>query len=132
VWTPKGGSRIRASGEYARSSWRSDVLYLRPQDLTPERSLYRENGHAGTLMVDVMPAKASAKFAPRFSAGGSFFRSSGSRPTRYWQPTARAAVPVASHLEFIGEWRYWGLSQPFYVYEHFRVHQATFSLRFFN
>jgi hypothetical protein len=132
LWSPKGGARFRASGEYARSSWRSDILYLRPQDLTPERSLYRENGHAGTLMVDFTPAKSPAKFVPRFSAGGSFFRSSGSRPTRYWQPTGRAALPIANHLEFIGEWRYWGLSQPFYVYEHFRVNQATFSLRFFN
>jgi hypothetical protein len=132
VWTPKGGSKFRATGEYARSTWRSDLLYLAPQDLTPERSFYRENGHAGTLMVDFVPTRGTVRYAPRFSAGGSFFRSAGSRPTRYWQPTARAAVPLMNHVDFVGEWRYWGLSQPFYSFEHFRNHQATLSLRFWQ
>jgi hypothetical protein len=79
-------------------------------------------------MVDFIPARGS-DFAPRFSAGGSFFRSSGSRPSQYWQPMLRAAFPIARHVEFLGEWRYWGLSQPFYVYEHFRNNQGTLSLR---
>jgi hypothetical protein len=128
VWTPAGGNRFRASGEYSRLNWKSDILYVAPQDLVPERSRYRENGHAGSLMVDFVPARGS-DFAPRFTAGGSFIRSSGSRPTRYLQPVIRAAFPVYRHIEFIGEWRYWGLSQPNYRFEHFRNNQATLSLR---
>ena len=82
-------------------------------------------------MVDFVPSRG-AVFAPRFSAGGSFYQASGSRPSRYLQPTIRAAFPLSRRVEFIGEWRYWGLSQPFYQYEHFRNNQATLSLRFFQ
>lgn len=131
LWTPAGGTKFRVSGEYARLNLRSDARYLAPQDLQPERIEYRENGHAGTLLVDFVPARGT-NFAPRFSAGGSFFRSSGSRPTRYWQPVIRTAFPLYKHVEFVGEWRYWGLSQPFYQYEHFRNNQATVSLRFWQ
>jgi hypothetical protein len=83
------------------------------------------------MSVDFMPARGD-RFAPRFTAGGSFVRTSGSRSRRYLQPMIRAAFPVYHHVEFIGEWRYWGLSQPFYRFEHFRNNQATLSLRFWQ
>lgn len=130
-WMPKGGDKFRLMGEYARQNWRSDILYLAPQTLTPERSHYRENVHAANLMADIKPAKGEG-WAPRFSLGGSMFRSAGSRPTYYYQPVARVAVPVAKHVEFLGEWRWWGLREPFYLYENFRNHQGTISLRIYQ
>jgi hypothetical protein len=127
-WTPKGGNKLRAMGEYSRLSWRSNILYLTPSLLTPELSNYRENAHAANLMVDVKPSKGDG-WGPRLSVGGSIFRSSGSRPTRYYQPVARLAVPVVKHIEFSGEWRWWGMSEPFYRDENFKMHQGPISLR---
>ena len=60
------------------------------------------------------------------------FRSSGSRPTRYYQPVLRVAVPAVKHLELIGEWRWWGLSEPFYRFENFRNHQGMISIRIYQ
>jgi hypothetical protein len=58
VFAPSDGKRVRLMGEYGRLTWRSDILYLVPQTLTPERSLYRENGHSATFVW--MPASLSA------------------------------------------------------------------------
>jgi hypothetical protein len=130
-WTPKGGDKIRVMGEYARQNWRSDILYLVPQMLTPELSRFRENSHAANLLVDIKPRKGDG-WAPRFSVGGSMYRSSGSRPTEYYQPVIKAAVPIAKHVEFLGEWRWWGMSESFYMYENFRNHQGTISVRIYQ
>jgi hypothetical protein len=129
VFAPGGGNRIRATGEYARQVWHSNVLYLAPQTLTPELSEYRENAHAANLMVDVSPLKGRS---PRLTVGGSMFRSAGSRPTRFYQPVVRAGFPIARHVEFSGEWRWWGMSEPFYQFENFRNHQGTISLRIYQ
>jgi hypothetical protein len=70
LWAPKGGNRFRFSGEYARQNWRSDIRYLAPQMLSPERSLCREDAHARTFVADFVPATGKG-LAPWFSAGGS-------------------------------------------------------------
>jgi hypothetical protein len=126
-WTPQADSRVRVLAEYARQTWRSDTEYFVPQTLTPERSLYTENAHVATLAADIRLLKNT--ISPTISFGGSLFDSSGSRPTQYAQPFARILVPFAPHLQFTGEWRYWGLSQTFYQFEHFRTHQGTVGLR---
>jgi len=131
LWTPKGGNRFRVNGEYARQSWRSNVQYLSLPFYTPELSRYREDAHAGSLLVDFVPATRTGH-APRFTAGGSFYRSTGTRPTTFVQPVVRTAVPIAKRLEFIGEWRYWGLSEAYYRFEGFRNNQGTLSLRFWQ
>jgi hypothetical protein len=61
--------------------------------------------------------------------GGSLFRSSGSRPTEYYQPLLRAAVPVHRNVQGIAEWRYYGLAETFYKYEGFNTHLFTIGLR---
>ncbi|HYP09324.1 MAG TPA: hypothetical protein VER03_24075 [Bryobacteraceae bacterium] len=132
VFAPDNGKRIRVIGEYGRLSWRSDILYLVPQTLTPERSLYRENGHSGTLLVDAGLPFRGTKWSPRFSAGGSLYKSSGSRPTHYYQPMARVSAPIARHMDWNAEWRWWAMNEPFYRFENFRNHQMTFSVRIYQ
>ena len=62
-------------------------------------------------------------------AGGSLLVSSGSRPTRYYQPVAKLFVPVAKHAALFAEWRYYGYGEAFYLYEAFRTHLFTTGLR---
>jgi hypothetical protein len=120
-WLPKGGKLFNALLDYTRSSVRSDILYLDPQLLQPADSRYRENGHTGTAAVVVK----------WFSFGGSFFKSSGSRPTAYYQPMVRVSAPVYKHMQWNAEWRYYGLNERFYSFENFRSNQLMASIRFF-
>lgn len=131
VWTPKGGDHFRFNGEYARQNWLSKAQYLGLPFANTELSRYREDAHAGSLLADFIPATGK-NHAPRFSAGGAFYRSSGSRPTLFLQPVVRTAFPIAKRLEFIGEWRYWGFGETLYPFEGFRNNQGTLSLRFWQ
>jgi hypothetical protein len=131
MWTPKGGERFRVSGEYARQNWRSDTMYVGLPFGQRERSLYREDVHAGSVLGDFVPA-AGKNRAPRFSLGGSWFRSAGTRPAMFLQPLIRTAFPLHKKVEFVAEWRYWGFSQALYTVESFRNNQTTISLRFFQ
>jgi len=57
------------------------------------------------------------------------FISSGSRPTRYYQPLARLSVPFSKKVSWKTEWRWYGLGEEFYLYEGFRTHTVTTGLR---
>ena len=120
-WLPKGGKLFNALLDYTRSSVRSDILYLVPQILSPADSSYRENAHTGTAAVVVR----------WFTFGGSFLKSSGSRPTGYYQPMIRVSVPIYKHIQWNAEWRYYGLNERYYSYENFRSNQIMASIRFF-
>lgn len=117
-WTPGGGKRISVLADYSRSSLRSDITYIVPQTRERERSLYRENGHSGTVLAELGLWRGGAKTG----LGGSFFTSSGSRPTHYYQPLARLSIPVSKHMQWNMEWRWYALSERFYQYEGFRTH----------
>jgi hypothetical protein len=128
-WLPGGGKKMSILADYTRSAIRSDILYLIPQLLTNDRSLYRDNAHTGTLLADiVLPFRDSYK--GRLSIGGSFVRTAGSRPSQYYQPLGRLSVPFARKVDLFVDWRWWGLAQPFYTYEGFRTHGVTTGLRF--
>lgn len=126
--TPGGGKKFGLLAEYSRVTFRSDTLYLSPSVLRQERSLYRDNGHVVTALIDCNP---SAKAPVKFSFGGSMFLSSGSRPTDYYQPTLRVRVPIGKYAELFSDWRYFGYSETFYNYEGFRSHQILTGLRLF-
>src|SRR6266849_6822091 len=128
VRTPNGGKRLSLTGEYSRSTLRSDITYFVPQTLDRERSFYRDNAHAGSGTLDlVMPGFKD--LAPRLSLGGAFFISSGSRPTEYYQPMARFTAPLRKQLAWYTEWRWYGFGEPFYPYEAFRGHMLMTGLR---
>jgi len=127
-WTPWGGDYVSLLVEYSRSTARSDILYRLPSTLGRELSYYRERAHTGTALVDVkLPGSGVVK--PKLSLGGSLFASGGSRPARYYQPLARAAVAFKDRLEWNWEWRWYALTQALYLYEGFRTHQLTTGLR---
>jgi opacity protein-like surface antigen len=119
-WTPNGGKWTNLLLDYSRSAVQSNILYLVPQILLPEPSIYKENAHALTAVVSVK----------WFSFGGSLFISSGSRPTRYYQPLARLSIPLNKHVRWNTEWRYYSMAETFYAFEDFRSNQLMTSLRF--
>ena len=129
LWRPSGGKRWDIQGSYTRSTVRSQIGYLAPQDLQAQTSFYRDNAHAATALFNVnLPHYAG--LAPKVSAGGSFFLSSGSRPTSYYQPVAKLYLPLAKKIDWFTEWRYYGYGEAFYLYEGFRAHLVTTGLRF--
>jgi hypothetical protein len=119
-WTPNGGKWANLLVDYSRSAVRSNILALTPQTLSPEPSVYVENGHALTMVTSVK----------WFSFGGSMFISSGSRPTRYYQPLARFSLPLNKHVQWNTEWRWYSMAEQFFMLENFRSNQLTTSLRF--
>lgn len=126
-WLPAGGARFSLLGEYARSSLATDVWYLIPQVLARAQSAYRDRTHAVTAVLDTHPWKSDR--AAFFSIGGSLVTVSGSRPARYYQPLLRANVPMSKVAQAYAEWRWYGLSQAFFLLEGFRAHQFTAGLR---
>lgn len=117
-WTPEGGKRITVMAEYDRSTLRSDISYL---DLffSPNLSDYRDNAHTATSAVSLaLPGYPKAKL----TFGGSLFISSGSRPSRYYEPLARLSVPIQKHIDWNTEWQWYGYGEQFYLFEGFRTH----------
>jgi opacity protein-like surface antigen len=125
-WTPNNAKRVTVSAEYDRAWINSDILYVNLPFFTPAISSYTENAHTGTAAVDVaLPKWSGAKL----TAGGSFVLLTGSRPTTYYQPLARVSIPVHKHVYWNAEWRYYGFSETFFLYEGFRTNIFTTGLR---
>ncbi len=129
LWTPQSSKRITFSGEYSRSTLRSDILYFVPQTLDTAQSFYRDNAHVGSALMDIVLPGLMGQQPGRLSVGGSFFTSSGSRPTRYYQPLAKLSWPMRKGVSWISEWRYYGFGEAFYTYESFRTHIISTGLR---
>jgi hypothetical protein len=70
-----------------------------------------------------------AGLSPKITAGGSFFLSSGTRPTNYFQPIAKLLVPVNKKLSGFVEWRYYDFNEPFFPFEDFHTHTITAGVR---
>jgi hypothetical protein len=128
MWNPNNGKRVTVTGEYTRATLRSDINYIVPQDFTTANSFYRDNVHEASTMVNlVIPGFGAG--GPRLGVGGSLFRSSGSRPSEFYQPMMRFTTPPYKHMTWYGEWRYYGFSEPFYLYEGFRSQLVTIGMR---
>jgi hypothetical protein len=125
-WTPSSKKKLSFLAEYARSTLRSNILYLLPTTFTSSLFAYRDNEHTGTLAADIPLALHNVE--SKLTFGGSFFVSSGSRPTEFYEPFAKVSVPLYRRVEWYGEWRWYGLSQPFYLYEGFRSNQILIGL----
>ena len=128
-WSPLGGKLGDFQGSYTRSTLHSDIGYLVTQTLTPQTSLYRDNAHTATALFNVKLPTVEG-IAPKLSAGGSFFISSGSRATSYYQPLATLWLPINKKMSFFADWRYYGYGEAFYLYEGFRTNLVTAGLRF--
>jgi hypothetical protein len=128
-WSPAGGKLFDFQGSYTRSTLHSDIAYLIPQTLTPQTSLYRDNAHTATALFNVKLPTVQG-IAPKLSAGGSFFISTGSRATNYYQPLATLWLPIGKKMSLFADWRYYGYGEAFYLYEGFRANLVTTGLRF--
>ena len=129
-WSPAGGKRFDFEGTYTRSTLWSDIDYLEPETLQPVPSVYRENAHIASSLFNLNLPHGASTLVPKLTAGGSFFISSGSRPTSYYQPLVKLWVPLQKNINWFTEWRYYGYGEAFYLYEGFRTHTVTTGLRF--
>jgi hypothetical protein len=125
-WNP--GKIWSLQGTYTRSTVHSDLGYLNPGTLEAQMSRYRDNAHTVTALFEIK-SPMRRRFAPTLTAGGSFFTSSGSRPTNYYQPAVRVRMPLSRQLAWFSEWRYYGYGEAFYNYEGFRTHMLITGLR---
>jgi hypothetical protein len=128
-WSPGGGKVFDIQGSYSRADLLSNIGFLDPGTLSPQVSRYLDNSHTATALVD-LTWPHSKRFTPKLAAGGSFFISSGSLPTSYYQPEAKLWLPLGAHVSWFTEWRYYGYGQAFNLYEGFRTHLVTTGVRF--
>lgn len=128
TWTPSKSKYVTVTGEYTRATLRSDINYIVPETFTSATSLYRDNVHDASALVNLLIPGFGGK-GPQLGVGGSLLRSSGSRPTDYYQPTMRFTTPTYKHMNWYAEWRYYGFAEPFYAYEGFRAHLLTIGVR---
>jgi hypothetical protein len=67
---------MEAVGEYTRSTLYSNIGYLEPEYLSPETSLYRDNAHNASALVDLaLPGYAKlmpVRFRARLACGQSW------------------------------------------------------------
>lgn len=128
-WSPQGSKIFDIQGSYSRSDLKSNIGYLEPEDLSQQMSRYRDNSHTASALIDLNWPHGK-RFAPKLAVGGSFFVSSGSAPTSYYQPEAKLWVPLGGHLSWFSEWRYYGYGEAFLLYQGFRTHLVTTGVRF--
>jgi hypothetical protein len=128
-WSPAGGKFGDFQGSYTRSTLHSEIGYLIPQTLQPQTSLDRDNAHEATALFNIKLPQGLG-IAPKLSAGGSFFISSGSRATGYYQPLATLWLPIGKKMSLFADWRYYGYGEAAYLYEGFRTNLVTTGVRF--
>jgi len=128
-WTPKG-DKYTFDGSYSHCSFHSEIDYLNPGFLTAALSDYRENCHSISGYINAKLKGFTKGQTIQLAAGGAAVLTAGSRPTNYYQPTARLVVPMTKRVGLFGEWRYYGLGEAYYGYESFRAHLLTVGLRY--
>jgi hypothetical protein len=126
LWTPAKTWNLQ--GAYTRATVNSNIDFLDPGTLQPEKSLYRDNAHTATGLFNLNVPRGG-RMEPNITAGGSLFISSGSRPTRYFQPIVTLRLSVIKHVSWFAEWRYYGYNEVFYPFEDFHAHLVTTGVR---
>jgi hypothetical protein len=137
LWSPTGwGKNLTFETSYTHGAVRSDINYLDPEFLIPERSLYIDNSNTVTALIDLklrgwlgykMPGRAEDR--TKLTLGGSAFLSSGSNPTTFYQPTTKMDITWSKHVDWVTEWRYYGFAETFYQYQGFRAQTVTTGVR---
>jgi hypothetical protein len=128
-WAPNNGKAVTFQGSYSWASLRSDIFYLVPASLTQATSNYLEDAHTATMLATINLGHWGV-VAPKLTAGGSLFISSGTHPTSYYQPTAKLWVPTSKHTQVFGEWWFYGYGEAFYPFEGFSTHLAAVGMRY--
>ena len=128
-WSPRNGKIISFQGTYSWLSLRSDILYRVPASLATATSLDLENAHTATALFTLNLGHWGI-VKPKLTAGGSLYIANGTRPTSYYQPTAKLWVPMSKHTQAFAEWMYYGYGEAFYPYEGFGAHLASIGMRY--
>ena len=126
-WLPKG-SKMDFIGTYEHCGFDTRMTYLDPGFLITDIADYREYCHDISATANVT-LPAFLKHA-RLSAGGSAVLTSGSRPTTYYQPLVKLAVPLARGFGWFATWQYYGFGDAYYSYESFQSNLITTGLRY--
>ncbi len=117
--------RFSLSGGFERSSFRNDALYLMPQTISPDRSVYREKGNYADLTVTVYVVGDAF-----LELGYAFWGTSGTFPLSAHRPVARLEVPLAERLSFYGQWNYYGYNEKESLFPaDYRTHLVVAGLR---
>lgn len=128
VYTPRSKT-FNVDATWEHCGYHSNVAYLIPQTLTPGDSVFTENCHRLSGMLDAS-LKGPGKQTITVQAGGAAVLTSGSNPTKYYQPTVKFTAPFSKKVAAFGEWRYYGFGELFYQYQSFRAHLITVGLRY--
>ena len=86
--------------------------------------------NTGLLLAEI-PLPGRGVFQPKLDFGGSIFYSTGTRPSRYYQPFGRFRLPLGEHVSWYGEWRWYGFTQPTFLFEGFRSNQIVTGFRLY-
>lgn len=121
-WSHKA---LTLTADYVRSTIRNDLLFYEPSRLSLWRSLYRDNAHTVSTLIDYRFPKERVML----TAGGALLRTAGSRPTRYYQPLVRIAIPLHRDARLFAEWRHYSMGQALYGFEAFGVQQFVAGVR---
>ena len=127
-WTPRSVKNTSFDAVYEHCGYRTQMSYLDPTYLVTTISNYREYCHDVSATANITLPKAWKR--AKLSAGGSALLTSGSRPTQYYQPTARLTVPLTGSLGWFALWQYYGFAENFYGFENFQTHLFTTGLRY--
>jgi hypothetical protein len=127
-WMPNDGKRFTLLTDYTRATIKSELGFLDPLNFQSLLAKYRDNAHVGTALLDLNLGQVAGS-PLKITAGGTFVTGAGSRPMRYYQPIGRVLMPVHKRMQLYSEWRWYGFTQPFYVFEGFRSHQILTGLR---
>jgi hypothetical protein len=129
-YLPEAAKWITLMAEFNYGVIRSDIGYLILVPYQQLQSQYRDRASTGTFLADItVPGKGY--FKPKLTVGGSYVTTSGSRPTRYYQPEGRVSIPLHRNVQVFSEWRNYGYNQPgMFSYETFRTHVVMTGVRF--
>lgn len=116
-------NRISFVGEYTYTDFSTNYGYLIPTTFNTAISIYDERANTASGYVELGFKGFQA------SLGGSLFISSGSRPTRFYQPLARLSFRINRYLDWKTEWHYYCLGETLYQYEGFRANTFATGLR---
>ena len=128
IYTPRNKT-FNADATYEHCGYHSNIPFLVPQTLMTGESVFSENCHRISGMLNAT-VKGINKKTMTLEAGGSAVLTSGTNPTAYYQPTAKFNAPMTKNLAAFGEWRYYGFGEVFYQYQSFRAHLVTIGLRY--
>lgn len=124
TYSPSG--RFSLSLEYGWASTRSELLFLIPQVLLPDRSHYRESTRNAALFLNVKLPRQGL-----LGLGYSILGSVGTFPYNSHRPLARIEVPVHPRVTAFGQWNYFDWNEKMRLFpQDYRAHLVLFGFRF--